>query len=202
MVFFGTKASRIKDGQINNVTCPNCENQTSMTYSIFGKYAHIYWIPAFPVGRENIIECNSCKQTYKVKELPEHLKQKFEFEKQGAKTPLWYFSGLAIIACLISFGAWSSSQNKTNNEEYIKAPQIGDVYSIEASQNGYYSSIKVTDVTQDSVYVIINDYEIDRRTKISQIDKAENYTTQIDSYSKEEIINLYDENVIYEIDRD
>lgn len=65
MVFFGSKASKILDRQINNVNCPNCENQTSMTYSLFGEYSHIYWIPLFPLGRKNVVECNSCKRIFK-----------------------------------------------------------------------------------------------------------------------------------------
>lgn len=37
MVFYGTNASRLKDIRLNNVTCPNCNEQTSMTYSFFFK---------------------------------------------------------------------------------------------------------------------------------------------------------------------
>lgn len=40
MIFYGTNSSRLKDGQLPNVTCPNCKNQTSMTYTVFGKYAN------------------------------------------------------------------------------------------------------------------------------------------------------------------
>ncbi|NOY47616.1 MAG: hypothetical protein GXO84_05380, partial [Chlorobi bacterium] len=102
-----------------------------MTYSLFGEYAHIYWIPLFPLGRKNIVECNSCKRVFKIIELPESIKQKVRRERENAKTPLWYYSGLVIFIIGISYGAWTSGKNKEDNSAYIKTPKIGDVYSIE-----------------------------------------------------------------------
>jgi len=32
--------------------------------SIFGRYAHIMWIPFFPVGKTQVAECTRCKRTY------------------------------------------------------------------------------------------------------------------------------------------
>ncbi len=81
MIFYGINSSKLKDGQLNNVTCSNCETQTAMTYGVFGKYFYLYWIPVFPLGKTNILECNSCKKTYKLKELPEQIKHKFKTEK-------------------------------------------------------------------------------------------------------------------------
>ncbi|WP_456438227.1 zinc-ribbon domain-containing protein [Psychroserpens sp.] len=202
MIFFGSRASRIKDGQINNVTCPNCENQTSMTYSIFGKYAHIYWIPAFPIGRENVVECNSCKRTFKLNELSEPIKQKFNREKEDAKTPIWYFSGIGIIAFLIALISYNSMQSDKENAIYIKEPAIGDVYSIKGSAFGYYSTMKVTEVTQDSVFTIISDYEVGKKSGVNEVDKSEYYTDQIEHLSKEQLISMYESETIYDIDRD
>ena len=105
MIFYGTRAKNIHNGQIKNVKCPHCENETSMTYSIYGKYAHVYWIPFFPIGNVGVTECNSCKRTYEIKELPENIKMKYhnEKEKDGVKTPIWFFSGLFIVAILVLY---------------------------------------------------------------------------------------------------
>lgn len=202
MIFYGSKASRLKDGRINNVTCPSCENQTSMTYAIFGKYGHIYWIPLFPMEKETVIECNHCKKTYKTKELPEAIKQKMISEKQGVRTPFWNYSGLLIIAALIIFGMYNGAKQKENETLYLENPQAGDVYSTKTEDYDHYSSMKVIKVTTDSVYVVYNDYEIDKKSSINKIDKDENYTTEYDHFSKEEISTLYTENMIYAIDRD
>ena len=202
MIFYGRNSSRIKEGQINNVICPNCDNNTSMGYAIFGKYAHLYWIPMFPMGKETVLECDSCNRTYKLKELPDTIQKKFEFEKQGASTPIWYFSGVAIIACLIAFGAYASSRDKENNALYIQEPQVGDVYSLDLENNGYYSSMKVVEIVGDSVFVIYNDYEIDRRSQIYKIDKDKNYTTAREGLTKEDISFYYREGSIFDVDRD
>lgn len=201
MVFFGSRASRIKDGRINNVTCPSCETQTSMAYAIFGKYAHIYWIPTFPVGKENVLECDHCKKTFTLKELPEQIKHKFNLEKQGSGFPIWYFSGIAIIASIIAIGAYVSKQDDADDINYINSPQIGDVYSIDNGENSY-SAMKVYEVTADSVYVLLNDYEIDKKNAIDEIDKTEYYTTEKYSFSSKDILNMFNEETIFEVDRD
>jgi hypothetical protein len=201
MIFYGTNSSRLKDGQISNVTCPNCENLTSMTYSVFGKYAYLYWVPVFPIGKVNVLECNHCKRTYDLKELPEQIKRKFEIEKHNG-IPILHFSGLAVIACIIGYFSFASSNEKKEEAIFSKNPKINDVYYVEAFTKGRYTSMKVTDVINDSVYVVFNDYEIDRRYQVDDIDISENYTTATDKYSIEEIIDLFNEDIIFDIERD
>jgi uncharacterized Zn finger protein len=201
MIFYGRRSSRIKDGRISNVTCPSCEENTSMNYSIFGKYAHIYWIPTFPMGRENIIECNNCKQTFKVKELSEQIKSKFNLEKQDAKTPIWNFAGLAIIACLIFSVMYFIKQDKIDAENYIESPQFGDVYTIKGSESGSISTMKVVEVSKDSVYVVYNNYEIEGYS-ISELDEAENYETEdLYGFSNEELKAMFAKKEISDVKR-
>lgn len=202
MVFYGSKARTLKEGQLINVKCPNCDDGQSMRYTIYGKYAYIYWIPMFPIGKKNILECNHCKRTYKLKDLPNQIKQKFELEKSDTKYPIWYFSGLIILIIAIATAFYLSKKDAENDKLYIQDPLVGDMYSVKTSKNGYYTSMKVTAVTNDSIFVVYNDYEIDRKSKIYKIDKTENYTTETDGYSKEEIKLLFEQEFIYEVDRD
>lgn len=202
MVFYGTNASRLKDGRLVNVTCPNCNEQTSMNYSVFGKYAYIYWIPIFPLGKTNVLECNNCKRTYKLKDLPEQIKHKFELEKHKG-IPLKHFSGLAIIAIAIAYFSYSNIKNKELEAEYIKDPQIGDILRTEGSKSNWYTTAKVTSITTDSIYLVFNDYEVDKKSGIGDIDKDANYDSEfIEGYSLEQVQNLYADEVIYQIDRD
>ena len=62
--------------------------------------------------------------------------------------------------------------------------------------------MKVTSITNDSVYFILNDYEIAKKSAIYKIDKAANYTNYIEGYTKEEIVSLYDDKTIFNIDRE
>ncbi len=201
MIFYGTNSSRLKNGQLRSVECPNCNEQTSMNYSVFGKYFYIYWIPIFPIGKENIIECNNCKKTFKLKELPQRIKDKFNLEKHSG-IPLLHFSGLAIILLAIGYFSYAGAKNDEKEAEYIKTPAIGDVYSIKINESGYYTSMKVTNITSDSIFVILNDYETNKRSGIYKIDKNKNYTNALDGFTKEEIQALYSEEKIYAVDRD
>lgn len=202
MIFYGTNSSRLKDGRLSNVTCPNCNDQTSMNYSVFGKYAYIYWIPIFPLGKTNILECNNCKKTFKLKELPQQIQQKFELEKHKG-VPIKHFAGLFIIALIVAFIIYSGAKNKENEAKYIDAPKVGDVYKTTGSESGFYTTAKVTKVTTDSVFVIFNDYEVDKKSGTNKLDKAKNYNPEnVEGYTIEEVQNLYHEEVIYGIDRD
>lgn len=201
MIFYGTKASTIKNGQIINVDCPNCETNSSMIYSVFGKYAHIYWIPLFPIKKITVTECNNCKKTFEYKELPQAIQTKLdrEKEKDGAKTPIWMFSGLFIIATLVAFGIYSSGETEKKEAEYLKAPKVGDIYRFE-SNPGFYSTMKVESILKDSLHVFINKVETNKTSGVDDIDKPENYS-EIYGYSKAEIIKMYKDKEIYEINR-
>ena len=201
MIFYGTSSSRLKDGRISNIECPNCKKQTSMNYAVFGKYAYLYWIPVFPIGKENILECNDCKKTFNLIELPQKIKNRFETEKHTG-IPILHFSGAAIIVCFIAYLAYSISKDKELEAIYIQEPKVGDVYSVKSDTYGRFTSLKIRFVTNDSIFVLFNNYEIDKRSAINEIDVEENYSLTSEGFSKKEIISLYEDKTIYEIKRD
>ncbi len=103
MIFYGTKANRIGELDIKGTVCQHCNQAEPQEITIFGKYAHIYWIPFFPIGKEIFSECTGCFKTISQKEFPNSLKQQFALEKQQFKSPLWYWSGLGIIGLLFLY---------------------------------------------------------------------------------------------------
>jgi hypothetical protein len=172
-----------------------------MNYSVFGKYAYIYWIPIFPAGKENVLECNNCKRTYKLKELPEQIKHKFEIEKHKG-IPLKHFTGIGIIILVLAWLSYTNSKDKENETLYIKNPLVGDVYSTKSDISGYYSTAKVVEVTKDSIYLMHNSFDIDQKYSTNEIDKAVNYDSEnTEGFTLEEIKLLYKDETIYEIDR-
>lgn len=202
MIFYGIKASNLKNGQIINVDCPHCTTNTSMIYSVFGKYAHVYWIPFFPISKITVAECNSCKKTFEYKDLPENIKSKFlrEKEKSPVKYPIWMFSGSFIILFLIGYGFYDSYKTDINNADYIKNPKVGDVYYLKISEK-HYTTSRVDKVTRTDVYLTNNDYEIDLESDISSIDKSENYTTSKDTVSVLQIQDVFKKETIIEVKR-
>jgi hypothetical protein len=202
MIFYGTKASNLKNGQIINVDCPSCETNATFKYSVFGKYAHIYWIPIFPISKITVAECNSCKKTYEFKELSESIKTKFQREKEKSpvKFPIWMFSGLFVIATLVGFGVYKSNETDKNEAIFIKNPKVGDIYSIKIS-DAHFTSARVDKIVKDSVYLTDNDYETDQITGIDDIDVSKNYTTVKEVLSKKEIQEAFKKERIFAINR-
>ncbi len=201
MIFYGTRASRLKDGKISRVTCPNCSNETSMTYSVFGKYAHIYWIPLFPYKKITILECDHCKKTFEINQFAGEIGNKLQIEKERnpAKFKIWHFSGLLIIAGIIGLALYFGKQNEKEEKSYLENPQVGDKYEYESSK-GFYSIMKISKVTNDSIYFLLNEMETNKKSGINDIDKSSNYN-ETDGYTKSEISNYYKEGKIYEINR-
>lgn len=201
MIFYGTKGHHLKSEKISNIECSYCKKQTSHTVSIFAKYAYLYWIPFFPMGKKAISECDNCKQTLALKDMNEQLKQAYYNKvKPHVKTPIWHWSGLAIVAAIIAFSVYLANQHKKDALIFINEPQTGDVY--EYKPNDFYSLLKVVSVSQDSVFVISNNYEIERKSKLHKIDKTSNYTTAPYGISKEEIKQQYASKKILDVDRD
>jgi hypothetical protein len=199
--YYGTKATNLRNGQIINVDCPNCNTNVSMIYSVFGKYGHLYLIPFFPIKKLTFAECNSCKKTFEQKELPSPIQQKLEREKEKnkVKTPVWMFSGLFLIAAIIGLVSYTSHQTNLDTAAFIKNPKAGDIYYLSLVE-GHYTTIKINQVSKDSLTVFLNDMEIDGKSYIDNIDIDKNYTKK-SNISKKDILKLYNEKKIYEVKR-
>lgn len=195
---YGTKATNLRNGQIINTDCPNCEKVTTMKYSIFGKYGHFYWIPFFPMKKITVAECNLCYKTFEYVDLYESIRIKIqrEIEKNPVRFPIWMFSGIFIIIGLICFGVYKSNANKTKYLDYIKNPKKGDVYYLQVSEENY-STIKVFDLTRTEVFLTHNDFEINKLSQLNTIDEDKNYNRYKDTVDILNLKNyLTDENLI------
>jgi len=101
MIIFGQRASKIGEFDINETTCSYCEKENSQHVSIYGKYAHVFWIPVFPFGKKAVAECKHCKRTYEQSEFTPELKSKYKEAKKNVKTPIWHWLGLMLVFGLL-----------------------------------------------------------------------------------------------------
>lgn len=200
MIIYGSKAVHLKTAQSKTATCPSCGTQGSLTISVFRKHAHVFWIPLFPIGKKGVSQCQHCKNVLETKEMPEPTKREYENLKNETKGPIWQFAGLGVIAILIAWGSYASGEDKKLELEYIKSPQIGDIYEYKI-ETGSYSTLKVVSVTNDSVFVSPNEYEISRMSKIYKIDKPENYSGVSYGFLNSKIKEMYDSGEIFDINR-
>ena len=202
MIFYGTNAKNIKNGKVINVQCPNCEQNTSMTYSVFGKYAHIYWVPFIPYKKISITECDSCKKTFESGELPQNIVQKLKqnYERDKPKYPVWMYSGASILAGIIIFTVFMNMKMKDDEAIYIKEPKICDLYHYK-TESGNYSLMKVQEITKDSIILLVNEMETNLMSGVNEINLKKHFK-EIYGFSRKEIQDLYNEQKIYEINRD
>jgi len=200
MIIYGARAVHLKSAQPKSIICPSCSTQGSSVISIYRKHAHIFWIPLFPITKNGISQCQHCKKVLEPKEMPEPIKREYINLKNDTKGPIWQFAGLGIIAALISWGIYTNIEDKKKESVYLQLPQMGDVYKYKV-ENGNYSTFKIVDVSQDSIFISPNEYEINKIGQVYTIDKPENYSEIVYGLSKTKVKEMYDSGEIYDIDR-
>ena len=198
MVVYGTKASQLAKESVTE-KCPNCGTQNSIEMYVFQKYAHVFWIPLFPTGKTAVSECSHCKQVLKQKEMPAALKASYDNVKAQAKTPIWTFSGLALLAVLISFGVYTDKQNAALNAKLILEPRAGDIFEIKTVDNNY-TLYKVTSVAGDSVLIAANNFETNKISGLRDL-KVKGFSTELFSYHKNELKTMLESGEIMDIER-
>ncbi|WP_298547027.1 hypothetical protein [uncultured Aquimarina sp.] len=200
MILYGSKAVHIKSEQSKTSTCPSCETQGSLILSVFRRHVHVFWIPLFPIGKKGMSQCQHCKNVLKTREMPAPIRKEYEILKNSAKGPAWQFVGLGMLIVLIIWGSYADSQNKKLALEYIASPMDGDIYEYKI-ETGNYSTLKVTAVSKDSVFVAPNEYEISKKSRIYKINKPQNYSKLSYGISKNRLKEMYSSGEILDINR-
>lgn len=113
MIIFGSRASNIGSFNIPNSKCDYCEQGDTQHVSVFGKYAHVFWIPLFPIGKKAVSECTHCKRTIDQSEFSPELRKLYQENKSQAKRPIWHWIGLAaflgLVGLVIAIGSSAES---------------------------------------------------------------------------------------------
>lgn len=129
MIFFGSRGKTVEGQVVEGIQCPSCENQQFVTFGIL-RYFHLYWIPTFPTSKIVGMECTHCKKTLVDKEVPAALSEKIKATVFTNKNTLPMFTGLIIIACLISAVGFAVQQDNMKEVAYIEQPAINDLYIV------------------------------------------------------------------------
>ncbi|MGO4911123.1 hypothetical protein [Leeuwenhoekiella sp. W20_SRS_FM14] len=201
MVIYGWKNVFLKSIKSNKVICPNCSEKATTLFSVSSQHAHVFWIPLFPYRKPIYSLCENCNHALKFRKMPEEFKQEGRLLKTEVKAPIWQYSGLGLIAILISWLIYSGQENKRLNLDYITTPQAGDIYEFK-TQSNFYSTLMLTEITKDSVIFRLNDYETQKISGIRDIEKTENYSLDEYSLSREEIKRMYDQGEIIDVNRE
>ncbi|MCG2612938.1 zinc ribbon domain-containing protein [Terrimonas sp. NA20] len=201
MIIYGTRAKELAAENIVD-RCPNCGSQNTLSIHVYQQYAHVFWIPFFPVRKVGASVCSHCKGVMKHKELPPNLQESYKTIKAQTKTPVWMFAGIALFAVLISAVAVSISQDNKRNAAYLASPQDGDVYELKTEGN-HYGLILVEQIKGDSAYVRLSDYEVDKKVTISKLQSMNKgkFSEDLFVFSKAELKNMWDKGEIVDAKR-
>lgn len=173
MIIYGYRSSHLLTEPVAGA-CVTCAAVGKLRLSVFGRYAHVYWIPLFPIGTTGASECGQCRQVLPARQLPPALWQAFRSLQRRARAPWWHFTGALLLLLGLGGGWFMYSNEQRANQSLITAPHEGDLYHIRTS-NGHYSLWKVQAVAGNAVRLLANNYEIDNETKVQELNKPENY---------------------------
>lgn len=137
MIIYGSRASHLRSIQLDTETCPHCNQQGTIILSTYTRYAHVFWIPLFSLGRFSVSQCTHCKQTMEFKQMPAQIGAYHYKNLAQTRLPLWQFVGLAIIGIAIAFGVYNSKKDKEEQAQYVQTPMAGDVYELKTETGAY-----------------------------------------------------------------
>jgi len=200
MIIYGWKEKHLKSNQPNHLVCPGCNTSGSILLSRFSTYFHIFWLPIMPIGRRSSSICQNCYLSFEPKEMSYDIKNEYNSLKNKTFIPIWQYSGIILIACLISFFTYQNRKEYKTNSDYIANPQVNDVYRYKTESENF-STLLVYMVIKDSVYVIPNKYEYSQMNDNEVIESDSSYADHYYSYSIDDIKSMYNQGIIYDIKR-
>ena len=103
MLIYGTRATTLDEFDVPLAECAHCGQRGTQRMAVFGRYAHVFWIPLFPIGKVAVAECMHCKRTLRKKEFSTELKRKYEEQSGRVGRPVWHWAGLTVL--LLFFGS-------------------------------------------------------------------------------------------------
>ncbi len=191
----------LQTGKLNQFSCPKCKEKGNLEYRIYGGIVSFLLIPMLPKRKITKLFCNNCHIEFGLNKSSLDIKQaiNYEKEKRPINTPLWHFTGFFVLISILSFATYIGIEMTKLEKIYIRKPEKNDIYK--ANFNGEYTTLKVENVKKDSVIVLLNKYKLSSYKGLEEINIEKNYNTP-KTFSKKELLNMYYNNTIYEINRD
>jgi hypothetical protein len=201
MIIFGMKAHQLAKETLFE-SCQNCKTQNSIDLFIFQKYAHVFWLPFFPLGKIAVTQCQHCKQSLTQNEMPPSFIISADDLKSKTNVPFWTFTGLAIVALFFLVEIISDNKQDAKNNKLILSPQPGDIFEVKTTDN-QYSLFKIQTVTSDSVFIRLNQYQTNMESGLGSLKRKgdSSYSDEIFSIARAQLKIMVDKGEIINIER-
>lgn len=198
MIIYGYKVKQTHTEPLKYIDCPNFGQKDMLSLVYFSMYAHIFWIPMFPFRKTGALQCSACNKQLAKKNFTPEFKKLYTSYKDNAKHPKWMFTGTGIFVVLVAIMVTSVQASNRREKEYLQAPKVGDLYGVRAEND--YTLMKVVAVGKDSLTMALNSMATNKMTEVDKLDLAYFYLDTA-NYSTAEIMEMYEQNQIYSIDR-
>ena len=197
MIVYGQRSTLVKTELIHE-PCPNCGKNFSVQMNVFQRYAHIFWIPVFPIGKTGVSQCTSCGQVLKEAFMSDALKSGYKNLTLQSKAPIWTFSGLAIAAIIIACVIIDDRKQSKLKDQCVSNPKKGDI--LQVKEDSIYTLYKILDVSKDSVYFVANSYKTDLSGSIADIEDRPYETTEY-VMPKSKLVEMNNNDRINDVER-
>jgi hypothetical protein len=202
MFLYGIKAKKLKKQKIAD-ECSYCHESNSLILTLFQKYAHLFYIPFFPMSKTAAVYCSHCKKVIFRKQFNKSIYQQYEDLKHQSKIPpIWTYSGIFLIVLLLISGIVSYENAQERNARIISSPREGDIYEINRPNNEY-ALYKIDRIAGDTLFLVVNQYKKDPATGIVTVQDKEDrvYSNHSFPMLKSDLKRMYDEKNIIDIER-
>jgi hypothetical protein len=201
MIIFGSRETYIGTARLRNGTCPACGQMDVLVVNMYCEYFHLFWIPMFPFRRRALAECRNCEHAIENRYMEGDVRDDYKEAKRSNRIPLWQFSGTVLLVLIIAQSIYSAQREKNRELDYISNPMAGDVVEYK-TEDKEYSTFRIIQVTTDSLLVLFNDYVTTLSSGIPEIDVDSCYGQEYYYISRKDMEQMYNEYVIYDINRD
>lgn len=203
MVFYGIRAPHLLTEALPTfLVCPHCGTSGALRTSVFGRYAHIYWIPFAPIGKVIAVECQHCGTVWEGKKIPNELKAAATDVQKRAVRPRSHWAGTAL-ALLLGVGAYGySTMDDRENKAFLAAPKPGDIYTVHDDSTKMYSLLKVNSTGGNVVELVANGYETDNRQPIKTLNEPSKFTGDTFSITYFDLRIMAQKGQITDVDRE
>ena len=199
--FIGRNFKTLKEIKIEGYNCDSCNTKTTLNLLVKGGFVSVFFLPILPLKKDYLLNCDNCKKSVPKKSLNYTEKEKVDnaFKNTTYKIPFFHFTGFIILLVILGFAIYTGIEVTKEEKLRIQKPEIGDIYRV--NTGSAYTTFKVNKISNDSVSVFLNDIQVNNYDQIEDIDISKNYN-KLHLFSKHELLNMFNENTIYQIDRE
>ncbi len=135
MIVWGSAHKSVVAGEGGDSNCPTCNNQRSFILMLSYKMHHIWYLVRWATQRQYYRVCRTCNTPFPVDAAEV---QAVTGASPGKLIPAfdrigWIFAA-GLIALVVVAGIITSAAHDRDEQQYIAAPAVGDLYEVQINQ--------------------------------------------------------------------